>query len=148
MPSPCAVSMSSFRSSTEIFSSCTSDDVRAVLQKSLDEQHQVVDMEFECEQEQRSLWDWLNTPRLFSYVLLGAIVALLSGASIARYILVDKLRRKGAKWVGLLDLLSMDKCVGILFIKTKQASVEVDWTRVEKICLDTERVLSAPWSSF
>jgi len=121
-------------------SSCSTEDIRIATQRTMDEQHQVVDIEFDCEQEQSSLWEWLITPRLIAYVILGAIVTLVFVASSARYVLVSKMGIKRSKLppdsllVGLmstLDMLSMDKCAGILFVKTKRASPFVDWNKVE-----------------
>lgn len=121
-------------------SSCTQDDIRYSLQKSFDDQHQVVDMEFKCEIEEDSLWNWLNTSRLIAYVLFFLVTCIILSASIARYILIDKLRfdrrnlREGSNLANIiqtLDFLSMDKCAGILFIKTKPASPLIDKTKLE-----------------
>lgn len=120
-------------------SSCTKDDIRYSLQKSFDYQHQVVDLEFECEVEEDNSLSWLNTPRLIAFVLFSLVVFISFSSSVARYILVDKLQVKRnlkegsnmANIVQILDFLSMDKCAGILFIKTKQASPLIDETKIE-----------------
>lgn len=121
-------------------SSCTQDDIRMSLQKAMDDQHQVVDIEFECEQEEKSSWQWFSTARLIGYVILMLFVSTSLLSSVARHILVDRLMIKRAKLapnsklsnlLATLELLSMDKCAGILFIKTKQASPYVDWAKVE-----------------
>lgn len=133
-------------------SSCTKDDIRYSLQKTVDDQHQVVDIEFECEQEAQNSWEWFSTPRLISYVLIFLVVAISLIASLTRYILVDKLglkkrlERERAKndkldsasgnsrlenLLATLDMLSMDKCAGILFIKTKPASPRIDDQKLE-----------------
>lgn len=120
-------------------SSCTQDDIRYSLQKSFDDQHQVVDLEFECEIEEDNSWNWLNTSRLVAFVLLALVFSISFFSSVARYILVDKLQVKRnikedsnmATIIQTLDFLSMDKCVGILFVKTKQASPLIDETKVE-----------------
>jgi len=118
-------------------SSCTKDDIRYSLQKSLDDQHQVVDIEFDCEQEEQNAWDFFTTPRLMAYVLLFLIVSISFGSSLLRYVLVDKLGwkrqtdEKKASLINTLDILSMDKCAGILFVKTKPASPMVDLSKFE-----------------
>lgn len=121
-------------------SSCSRDDIKASLQRTFDDQHQVVDIEFECEQEERSPWDWFNTPRLVAYVLLALLGSLVFLASLTRYILLSKMQIKRSQLhpasgmshlLDVLDMVSMDKCAGILFIKTKRASPLVDWTKVE-----------------
>ena len=121
-------------------SSCSREDVRLSLQKSLDEQHQVVDIEFECEQEELDTWKWFITPRLISYVLLTLIAIITAGSSLMRHILVNRLALKKSKMapeshlanlLSVLEMVSMDKCAGLLFVKTKQASHEVDLSKVE-----------------
>lgn len=121
-------------------SSCTQEDVRFSLQKAYDEQHQVVDIEFECEQEEISRWAWFNTSRLIAYVLLFLIVFVSVSISFARYILVSKMglrRDKISKHnpmfslLQMLDSTSMDKCAGVLFIKTLPASPTIDETKIE-----------------
>lgn len=121
-------------------SSCSRDDVRMSLQKTLDDKHQVVDVEFECEQEEKHAWQWFSTPRLVAYVFLILFAMVIFGSSLARYILVDQMKIKKSKLksnnqlaiiIGALDMLSMDKCAGILFVKTKRASPFVDWSKVE-----------------
>lgn len=121
-------------------SSCTKEDIRASIQKSLDDQHQVVDIEYQCEQEELSAWDWFSTPRLVAFVFVLLILTITFVASLARYILVDKLGMKkrlagkdGAltNLIATLDVMSMDKCAGILFVKTKRASPIVDANKSE-----------------
>lgn len=123
-------------------SSCSRDDVRFILQKNYDDQHQVVDMEFECEMDELSVWQWFNMPRLISYVFLGLIIILSFTLSFTRYILVDKLgfervsldplkRPKMHTLLYILELTSMDKCAGLLFVKTKLASTKLDETKLE-----------------
>lgn len=121
-------------------SSCSKEDVRSSLQRTLNDNHQVVDVEFECEQEEMSAWDWFSTPRLIAYVVAALVCGLVLAASLVRYILLSKLQIKRSRLhpdsalAGLLDALDMfsiDKCAGILFVKTKPASPLVDWTKVE-----------------
>lgn len=120
-------------------SSCTRDDIQASIQKTLDEQHLVADIEFQCEQEeQENSWDWYSTPRLIGLVFAILVASLIASASLARYILVGKLNlRKSecpgklANFIGLLDSLSSDKCIGILFVKTQRASALVDASKAE-----------------
>lgn len=134
-------------------SSCSQDDIRYSIQKSVDDQHQVVDIEFECEVEESDPWDWFTTPRLVIYLLLSLVASVSFGASFVRHILVDRLQLKRrlnsasdggsgdgggdgktnrlANLIATLDMLSMDKCAGILFIKTKPASPMIDPDKVE-----------------
>lgn len=120
-------------------STCTQDDIRYSLQKTLDDQHQVVDLEFKCEVDEPSAWDWYNTQRLIAHVFLFLVVLLIFSASLARYILVDKLQIKRRKnlddrlsgLVKTLDFISLDKCVGVLFVKTKRASPITDLDKPE-----------------
>lgn len=132
-------------------SSCTRDDIRYSIQKSVDDQHQVVDIEFECEVEESDAWEWFTTPRLVVHLLLALVVGVSVGASFIRHILVDRLQLKQqlnsatpisggggdknisrlSNLIATLDMLSMDKCAGILFIKTKPASPIIDKLKVE-----------------
>lgn len=122
-------------------SSCTRDDIKFSIQKSLDEQHQVVDVEFDCEEEEKGdSWAWFTTARLLAYVALFLVAALSLCASVARYIIVSKFRITRNKLAAsspmvrvldTLDLLSMDKCAGVLFVKTRTASPYVDVSKLE-----------------
>lgn len=120
-------------------SSCSQDDIRYSMQKTFDDQHQVVDLEFDCEIDEHSAWDWYNTSRLVAHVFLFLVVAVITSVSLARHILVDRLQLKKRKnldfrivnLIRTLDSLSLDKCVGMLFIKTKPASPITDTSKLE-----------------
>lgn len=119
-------------------SSCSRNDIKTIMQRSNNDEHQVIDIEFNCEMEEYSAWDWYITPRLICYVLLFLLVGISFLASLSRYILVDKLNLnkriqdgKIKEFLSILDLLSMDKCAGILFVKTKRATSIVDPDKIE-----------------
>lgn len=122
-------------------SSCTKDDVRRSFQKLVEDHHQVVDVEYECEQEEVKASSWFTFSRSVVYVFLFAVATITFGASLARHIMIDRLGLKKNSLnnqnssldavLTTLELLSLDKCAGILFIKTKKASPMVDRTKLE-----------------
>lgn len=120
--------------------SCSDEDIKTSVQNVVDESHQVIDIEFDCEIEERSFWDYYITPRLVSTVLLTLVTLITLIASVTRHILVDRLRVRLSKLeptspmanlLSMLEVLSMDKCAGLLFVKTRRATTIVDEEKPE-----------------
>lgn len=121
-------------------SSCTKDDIKFSIQKTVDDKHMVAEIEFDCEQEEDSATsEWFSAQRVIAYCLFWTFVFTSFAASVARNILVDKmaLKRRAkpgsaiSNVIGVLDMMSMDKCAGILFVKTHRASPIVNPDRLE-----------------
>lgn len=132
-------------------SSCSREDIRESLQKTFNDYHQVVSLDYECEQEPYSITDWLNTSRAVAFFILTTMATVSALATFLKiYVFVPRTNRNSTTHDAttttnkqqpvasaddsirdMLNILAIDKCSGYLFIKTKAATTVSNEDKLE-----------------